>query len=96
MKIPPIRKGWIGTILQVYVLCFLGVSYLIGALYSAILQQDEMLSKLIESNEKLGAQQKELKCFNEIKIKMFSVISHDLRSPYNTILAFIPKIPAQG
>lgn len=47
----------------------------------------ERTAEIQQQNEKLEAQRKELELTNATKDKLFSIIAHDLRSPFTTILA---------
>jgi signal transduction histidine kinase/ligand-binding sensor domain-containing protein len=47
---------------------------------------------LQDQTEELTAQRDELDATNSVKDKLFSIISHDLRSPFNTLKGFIELI----
>jgi two-component system sensor histidine kinase/response regulator len=47
---------------------------------------NEMYEKLLESDEKIQIQNKQLSKINSEKDKFFSIISHDLRSPFSGLL----------
>ncbi len=43
---------------------------------------------LVERNERIEKQRAELERANTIKNKLFSIVGHDLRSPFNTLISF--------
>lgn len=58
-----------------------------------IREQNEMLAI---SNEELSLSQAKLKEFNETKDKFFSIISHDLKSPLNSLQGFMQLLTLQS
>src|SRR5690606_26480388 len=58
-----------------------------------IREQNEALAF---SNEELSVSQAKLKEFNETKDKFFSIISHDLKSPLNSLQGFMQLLTLQS
>lgn len=53
-------------------------------------QRKQKANKILQSqNEKIEALNKELDASNQVKTKLFSVISHDLRSPISSLYAYL-------
>ncbi len=71
---------------------FIGVSILVILMIIIILNRFSIKKKanqlLILKNKVISDQRDELKKSNSTKDKFFSIISHDLRSPFNSILGF--------
>jgi signal transduction histidine kinase len=47
---------------------------------------------LVEKNEEIASQNKQLKEANSIKNKLFSIVSHDLRSPLNSLKGMLAMV----
>lgn len=77
------------------------ISYVIGVflltrhLIKAIEIQTELLKESEEKNKVLQVRKYDLKVANESKDKLFSVISHDMKSPFNNIIGFIDLCQAE-
>ena len=71
---------------------FIGVSILVILLIIILLSRFAIKKKanlqLVHKNEVISTQRDELKQINSTKDKFFSIISHDLRSPFSNILGF--------
>lgn len=70
------------TIIIVSVGFIIGVYYMINVLVNALYEQKRLLKESFKMNDKL-------QYANESKQKMLSMVSHDLRGPFSTILGFI-------
>ncbi|MFO7670063.1 MAG: two-component regulator propeller domain-containing protein [Bacteroidales bacterium] len=61
--------------------------------FRQIIHRNKLLNEqVIERTKELIAQRDELNNTNAVKDKLFSIISHDLRSPFNTLKGFIELI----
>lgn len=57
--------------------------------YRLLIERSEQLENIIaERTRKIDSQNKELKAINDTKDKLFSIIAHDLKNPFNSILGF--------
>ncbi len=57
--------------------------------YRLLIERSRELEKLVsERTKKVEEQKKELQNLNSTKDKLFSIIAHDLRNPFNSILGF--------
>lgn len=66
----------------------IGNFYLVSVVLSALNKQDELLNLSKESNLLLEEQHDKLEQAISSKNRLFAIISHDLKSPFNTILGF--------
>ena len=57
--------------------------------YRKALQADERSEAIAEQNKQISAQNAELETVNNEKNKLFSIISHDLKSPLDSIRGFL-------
>ena len=61
--------------------------------FRQIINRNKLLNEqVIERTKELTTQRDELNMTNSVKDKLFSIISHDLRSPFNTLKGFIELI----
>ncbi|WP_345077042.1 HAMP domain-containing sensor histidine kinase [Nemorincola caseinilytica] len=64
-------------------------NYLRGYYYRKARLADERSLAIIKQNEQISAQNTELETVNQEKNKLFSIISHDLRSPLDSIRGYL-------
>lgn len=77
------------TLTTVFVAYNLGIYFLTTLLTKSIKALESNVSRKIKVNQTLKEQKEQLKQANESKNKLVSIISHDLKNPFNTILGFL-------
>jgi two-component system, sensor histidine kinase and response regulator len=91
------RQYWIGVVIVLALLSFVLLSYLYYSGYRAKKRDNELLTidqqkimeqkdEILAQNEKISRQNAHLDQLNHTKNKLFSVISHDMRTPVVNVL----------
>lgn len=79
----------VGSITGLFTLLFFLLLYLyLIHLKKTNFDQKKLINELQVKKEKLKASESKLKELNDTKDKLFSIIAHDLKSPFNSILGF--------
>jgi signal transduction histidine kinase len=74
---------------NLFIIIAIGAALLLGTLgffYRRIRQSNQLLQ---EKNTQIGRQKDELQTLNQVKDRLFSVISHDLRNPLTTLKSYL-------
>ncbi len=70
----------------------LGIYILTSRLFAALYIQKDLIKSEQNHNKLLTEERNKLEKVNESKQRLFSIISHDLKNPFNTILGFVQLI----
>ncbi|RZJ84847.1 MAG: sensor histidine kinase, partial [Chryseobacterium sp.] len=73
------------TVISITIVILLSVTLMLMQVYRSNQQKLAANKKLLLQKEEIDAYNQELTMLNEVKNKFFSIISHDLRSPLNTL-----------
>ncbi|TDO21531.1 tetratricopeptide repeat-containing sensor histidine kinase [Pedobacter duraquae] len=73
------------TAISVTLVILISVSLMLMQLYRSNKEKQKANRMLLLQKEEIDAYNQELSMLNEVKNKFFSIISHDLRSPLNTL-----------
>ncbi len=87
-KNPFLQKGFF-TLSIVFFAYNLGIYFLTTRLIKSIKVLETNMSRKIRINKALKDQKLKLKQANDSKNRLVSIISHDLKNPFNTILGFL-------
>ena len=90
-------KPFIGFELTLPVIIPTLVAYPISRMFQFFTQELERSNRsLSHANKEIASQKKELEELNKVKLKLFSIIAHDLRSPMALLYSYLEYLQEEG
>lgn len=86
---PPVWQTWWFIALSVVVVCLIVVTIIQGSLYKSRRDKERLEKLLTIRTQEIEKSREELTNLNQKKDLIFSILSHDLRSPLTTLKGFL-------